>query len=109
MATCCLSMVVACSSHDSPAPVRDAGNRSAKHSTQTRAVKNADEPLAKNRYRVKKGDTLYAIAWMYGLDFQAVARYNDIQPPYSIYAGQVLKLDLDNPTAGRYVVKSGDS
>ena len=109
MATCCLSMVVACSSHDSPAPVRDAGNRSAKHSNQARTVKKADEPLAKNRYRVKKGDTLYAIAWMYGLDFQAVARYNDIQPPYSIYAGQVLKLDLDNPSAGRYVVKSGDS
>ena len=106
---CCLSLVVGCSSHDSPAPVRDAGHRASKHSAPARASLKANEPLGKNRYRVKKGDTLYAIAWMYGLDFQAVARYNDIQPPYAIYAGQVLKLDLDNTRAGRYVVKNGDS
>ena len=29
-----------------------------------------NEPLAKNRYRVKRGDTLYAIAWMYKEDYQ---------------------------------------
>ena len=68
------------------------------------------KPLpAQGAYRVKPGDTLYAIAWMYGLDFRSVAEYNDITPPYSIYSGQLIQLDVDNPSAGRYVVKRGDS
>jgi lipoprotein NlpD len=104
-----LSLLAACSNHDSPAPVRDAGVRSAKHMSAPKKAVVADQPLGKNRYRVKAGDTLYAIAWLYGLDFQAVARFNSIDPPYPIYAGQILKLDLDDPKAGRYVVKSGDN
>ena len=105
-----LILLAACSSQEAAAPVRDAGGRSGKqapHGAKIAAVN--DQPLAKNRYRVKAGDTLYAIAWLYGLDFQAVARFNGIEPPYAIYAGQILKLDLDNPKAGRYVVKRGDS
>lgn len=105
-----LILLAACSSQEAAAPVRDAGGRSGKqasHGAKSAAANN--QPLAKNRYRVKSGDTLYAIAWMYGLDFQAVARFNGIEPPYAIYAGQILKLDLDNPKAGRYVVKRGDS
>lgn len=105
-----LILLAACSSQEAAAPVRDAGSRSGKqapHGAKIAAVNN--QPLAKNRYRVKAGDTLYAIAWLYGLDFQAVARFNGIEPPYAIYAGQILKLDLDDPKAGRYVVKRGDS
>ena len=43
-------------------------------------------------YKVKKGDTLYFIAWLYGLDFKSVAKNNKITPPYRIYAGQKLRL-----------------
>ncbi len=43
-------------------------------------------------YKVKKGDTLYFIAWLYGLDFKSLAKNNKITPPYRIYAGQKLRL-----------------
>ncbi len=101
-------VLTACSNSHTSAPVRDAGKNQARSASNAgRPVANV--PLGKNRYRVKAGDTLYAIAWMYGLDFQEVARYNGIEAPYAIYSGQILKLDLDDPSAGRYVVKRGDS
>lgn len=44
------------------------------------------------RYKVVKGDTLYSIAWRYGLDYQRFAAANNIRPPYRIKPGQVLLL-----------------
>lgn len=45
------------------------------------------------RYRtVQAGDTLYSIAWESGRDYQDVARWNDISPPYLIKPGQRLRL-----------------
>lgn len=43
-------------------------------------------------YRVHDGDTLYSIAWRYGLDWQQLARRNHIRPPYLIQPGQ--RIDL---------------
>lgn len=43
-------------------------------------------------HTVRKGDTLYSIAWAHGLDFRDVARWNTIVPPYRIYPGQRLSL-----------------
>ncbi len=43
-------------------------------------------------YRVKPGDTLYAIAWRYGYDYRELAAWNRIKPPYHIYVGQKLKI-----------------
>ena len=43
-------------------------------------------------YRVKKGETLYAIAWRSNQDFKFLAALNQIPDPYQIYPGQVLKL-----------------
>ena len=43
-------------------------------------------------YKVKRGDTLYGIAFRHGLDYREVASLNRIGPPYTIYPGQVLKL-----------------
>lgn len=43
-------------------------------------------------YRVKKGDTLYSIAWMYGLDYKSIAYKNKIRPPYQIFVGDNLLL-----------------
>ncbi|MCB1857011.1 MAG: peptidoglycan DD-metalloendopeptidase family protein [Gammaproteobacteria bacterium] len=45
-----------------------------------------------SRYTVKRKDTLYTIAWNYGLDFRTLARWNAIAPPYTIYPGQTLVL-----------------
>ena len=46
-------------------------------------------------HRVREGDTLYAIAFMYGVDYREVASANDLSPPYTIYVDQELKLNAD--------------
>ncbi|MDH5767277.1 MAG: LysM peptidoglycan-binding domain-containing protein, partial [Gammaproteobacteria bacterium] len=38
-------------------------------------------------YTVKKGDTLYSIAWRYEKDFRDIARWNNIDSTYAIYPG----------------------
>jgi lipoprotein NlpD len=49
------------------------------------------------RYVVTAGDTLYSIAWRFGLDYQRLARANAIAPPYTIYPGQRLRLREATP------------
>jgi lipoprotein NlpD len=46
-------------------------------------------------HRVNEGETLYAIAWMYDLNFSALAQANNIAQPYVIFPGQELSLDVD--------------
>lgn len=48
-------------------------------------------------YTVHKGDSLYTIAMRYRLNYRAVASWNGIRSPYTIYPGQRLKL---RPPAG---------
>jgi lipoprotein NlpD len=43
-------------------------------------------------YVVRKGDSLYSIAFRYGLDYKSLARINRVRPPYTIYAGQSIRL-----------------
>ena len=43
-------------------------------------------------YRVLRGDTLYSIAFRYGLDYRRLAAANRVAPPYTIYPGQTLRL-----------------
>lgn len=45
-----------------------------------------------NWYTVHKGDTLFSIAFAHGKDYRDVARINRIQPPYTIYPGQRIRL-----------------
>ncbi len=51
----------------------------------------AAEPIP-NQYTVKPGDTLYSIAWRYGLDYHDLAAWNGIGPGYLIKPGQTLVL-----------------
>ncbi len=60
-----------------------------------------------DRYRVKKGDTLYAIAWRYSLDNRSLATWNRIRSPYLIYPGQTLRLNKP-PSASRTRQKSAN-
>jgi lipoprotein NlpD len=41
---------------------------------------------------VSRGETLFSIAWRYGLDFRQLAAANEIDSPYTIYRGQKLVL-----------------
>ncbi|WP_262359683.1 LysM peptidoglycan-binding domain-containing protein, partial [Vibrio mimicus] len=43
-------------------------------------------------YEVKKGDTLYFIAYLTDKDVNDLISYNDLAPPYTIHPGQKLKL-----------------
>ncbi len=43
-------------------------------------------------YTVKPSDTLYSIAWRYGLDYKELARWNGIDLAAPIYPGQRLRL-----------------
>jgi lipoprotein NlpD len=43
-------------------------------------------------YRVQHGDTLYSIAWRFGIDYASIARWNGVRYPYTIYPGQRLSL-----------------
>lgn len=45
-------------------------------------------------HRVNAGETVYAVAWMYDLDFLALARANNLQEPYTLTTGQLLRVDL---------------
>jgi lipoprotein NlpD len=60
-------------------------------------------PERRETYTVKRGDTLYAIAWRHKLDWQDLARWNGIRRDYVIYPGQVLKL---YPARGRATARS---
>ncbi len=51
------------------------------------------EHIPKNgTYRVSQGETLYSIAWRYGLDYRYLASINHIAPPFHVVAGQHLYL-----------------
>lgn len=73
-------LVAACSS--APAPVEDLSAR------PNRAHALTDD----GSYRVREGDTLYSIAFNYGLDWNELARWNGVQRPYTIFPGQALRL-----------------
>ncbi len=56
-------------------------------------------------HRVNDGETLYVVAWMYDLDFAALARANNLREPYAIAPGQILSVDLrGTPQTQRGVV-----
>jgi lipoprotein NlpD len=43
-------------------------------------------------YRVRRGDTLHAIAFNLGMDWKDIAAWNNISSPYTIYPDQELRL-----------------
>lgn len=61
-----------------------------------------------DNHRVRPGETLYSIAFQYGVGYETLARWNGLRPPYTIQIGQNLRL---RPTAasGRTVTRSTTS
>jgi lipoprotein NlpD len=56
-------------------------------------------------YRVRKGDSLYAIAFRFGLDWRQIAQWNNISSPYVIYPAQLLRV---GSTTGQGTSSGGD-
>jgi len=71
-----LITLAGCSTHSVPA--RDSGRSVAR--------------TAAGVHVVQRGDTLFTISWQQGLDYQTVAGWNGIAPPYTIYPGQKIRL-----------------
>lgn len=46
----------------------------------------------RGQYTVQHGDTLYSIAFRYGLDYKELANANKIDPPYTIFIHQEIRL-----------------
>src|SRR4051794_28060556 len=74
-----------------PPPVRERVSPDKRHVTVT--------PLPTGRYIVQRGESVYAIAFRYGLDYRQLAQWNGINPPYVIYPGQSLTLHRPSATS----------
>lgn len=57
------------------------------------APSNPNPQVTTGQYTVKRGDTLYSIAFRYGWDYKALAARNNIPQPYTIHPGQSLRFD----------------
>lgn len=55
-------------------------------------ISNMDPIPKTGVHRVVQGETLYSIAWRYGLDYRIVAAQNHIAPPYAIRPGELIRL-----------------
>jgi lipoprotein NlpD len=60
-------------------------------------------------HRVQKGETLYAIAFRYAIDFRDLAAWNQIPEPFTIYPNQRLRLKnpVRTPQLEASAVRSG--
>lgn len=76
--------------------------------SQPAQVQDRDQPPSRklNQHHVSPGETLYSIAWRYDVDHRKLARYNDIAPPFTIYPGQVLQVDVGNMSAAKSASKA---
>jgi lipoprotein NlpD len=76
--------LLACSGQAVKAPVGDYSQR----------------PRANPGYhKVRQGDTLFSIAFLYGYSVEEVASWNAINSPYTIYTGQQLRVSPPPPKA----------
>ncbi len=59
-------------------------------------------------YRVASGDTLYSIAWRYGLDYRTLANINHINAPYEIAKGELIQLSAKHkkPLSKQNIIKN---
>jgi len=73
--------LASCGGYKGPAPIRNLS-----------LEPNSQEVAKSGRYTVRNTDTLYSIAFRFGLDFQFLASINKIDKPYTIHPGQTLLL-----------------
>jgi lipoprotein NlpD len=93
------SMLVACSSTPSgSARVVEGNNAPAQRPAVTTG-----------QYVVRRGDTLFSIAFRYGWDYKALAARNNIPVPYTIHPGQTIRFDGRSGSAPTAVVSTSDT
>jgi lipoprotein NlpD len=75
----------------------------------TRAPTSTTKGKRPSAHIVRRGDTLYSIAWRYGLDYRQVAGWNAIRQPYTIYPGQKLRLTRPPASSSTQTAKRSSS
>lgn len=89
----CLLLLTACGGRQAMAPVRGVEPAPPEERAASAVAPGSRErQSATGYYVVQRGDTLYSIAWQYGLDYKTLAGWNRIKSPYRIYVGQKLQL-----------------
>lgn len=91
-------LLAGCASSGQRAPVVERTTKPA-ISPEKRQVKPAEKDWRPRVHVVQKGDTLYAIAFNYGLDPRELAEQNNIQDPNLIKIGQQISLFAGVPRA----------
>ena len=76
-----------CSTRSKPAPVVDVQGSL----PLSQRLKNS---VTGSEYIVKKGETLYSIAWRADVDIRTLAAINNIKAPYNIYPVSYTHLTL---------------
>ncbi|MBS0359724.1 MAG: peptidoglycan DD-metalloendopeptidase family protein [Proteobacteria bacterium] len=64
------------------------------------------QPTKPGFYRVRSGDTLYAVAFRYDLDYRDLARVNHLTSPYHLAVGQPLRVKYISRLKSRVLVKN---
>lgn len=91
-AACLLLLVLtSCSTRHTPAPVVEVD-------PSTPLSQKVKKDIQTAQYIVRKGETLYSIAWRADIDVRTLAQYNNISSPYRIYPGQKI---LFRPQSGK--------
>jgi lipoprotein NlpD len=85
----------ACSSARAPVDQRGDDRAARAGEPEQSASAGAPDAAPPAAHEVRRGDTLYSIAWRYGLDYRDVARWNGIREPYVIFPRQRLRLQRD--------------
>jgi len=99
------SLLAGCASSGKHAPVVERGAAGKINAAKAAAKKDLTDKDGRPRVHVvQKGDTLYAIAFNYGIDPRELAELNNIQDPNLIQVGQQLSLlsgtAVTRPAAG---------
>ena len=79
------------------------GNTARQAPVQDRA---SPAPDKLTHHVVGRGETLYSIAWRYGIDYKMLAKSNGITTSYRIYPGQKIHLNKSVKILARVVEKS---
>jgi lipoprotein NlpD len=86
------TLLAGCASNGKHAPVERGASSTKPAAKPPVSAKSNDKDWRPKVHTVQKGDTLYAIAFNYGLDYHELAQLNNIQDVNHIQVGQQLNL-----------------
>ena len=90
-----LLLLTSCATRKAPAPVVDVSGSVPLSQRLKNSIKTTE-------YIVKKGETLYSIAWRANLNVNTIAGINNISSPYKIFPGQKIILSAKSVQPSKY-------